>query len=139
MNAPTCSEHQQLQRKACCLEVPTTEQSYVRTSHTAFARGENSATETIACTSATYARHGTFPTLLGKSGSVPDNQSPVIHLLSLKGKEKMTLPATSPLGPTATVTPSIQQKVKKERKHVWQIGDMTPLDEWVNRYDVLSH
>jgi len=82
-----------------------------------------------------------FPPLPGKTSSVPDSQSPDIHhLSSLKGKKKMTLPpATSPSRPPEAVPPFIQWKVKKERKHIWWIGDMTPLDKWVNRYDILSH
>jgi len=80
-----------------------------------------------------------FPPLPEKSGTVPDSQSPDIHLLSLKNKE-MTLPtATGSSGPSAAIPPFIQCKVRKEKKHVWQLGDMTPLDEWVNRYNILSH
>jgi len=49
-----------------------------------------------------------LPTLPGKYSSIPDSQSPVIHLSCLKGKEKMTLPATSPSGPTTAIPPLIQ-------------------------------
>jgi len=80
-----------------------------------------------------------FPILLGKTNRIPDSQSPDIHPLSLKNKE-MTLPITEgPSGPSAAIPPVIQRKVRKERKCVWRLGEMTPLDEWVNRYDVLSH
>jgi len=80
-----------------------------------------------------------FPPLLGKSSSVPDSQTPDIHLSSLKNKEMTPPTATGLSGPSAAIPPFIQCKVRKERKCVWQLGDMTPLDEWVNRYDVLSH
>jgi len=60
-----------------------------------------------------------FPLLLGKTNRIPDGQSPDIHPLSLKNKET-TLPiAKGPSGPSAAVPPFIQQKVRKERKHVW--------------------
>jgi len=56
-----------------------------------------------------------FPLLPGKTDRIPDSQSPNIHPLSLK--KEMTLPtATGPSRPSATIPPSIQQKV---RKCVW--------------------
>jgi len=80
-----------------------------------------------------------FPLLPGKTNRIPDGQSPDIHPSSLKNKE-MTLPIATGLSrPSAAIPPFIQQKVRKERKCVWRLGDMTPLDEWVNRYDVLSY
>ena len=80
-----------------------------------------------------------FPLLPGKTDRIPDGQSPDIHSSSLKNKETTPPIATGPSGPSAAVPPFIQCKVRKERKRVWRLGDMTPLDEWVNRYDILSH
>ena len=60
-----------------------------------------------------------FPPLLGKSGKVPDSQTPDIYPSSLKNKET-TLPiATGLSGPSAAIPPFIQCKVRKERKRVW--------------------
>jgi len=80
-----------------------------------------------------------FPLLPGKTDRIPDGQSPDIHPLSLKNKETTPPIAIGLSGPSATISPFAQHKVRKERKCVWQLGDMTPLDEWVNRYDVLFH
>jgi len=49
-----------------------------------------------------------FPPLLGKSGSVPDSHSPVIHPSSLKGKEKTTLPTAGSSQPPTAIPPVIQ-------------------------------
>ena len=79
-----------------------------------------------------------FPILPGKTDRIPGSQSPDFHPSSLKNKA--TSPITEgPSGPSTAIPPVIQRKVRKERKCVWRLGEMTPLDEWVNRYDVLSH
>jgi len=63
-----------------------------------------------------------FPPLPGKSGKVPNSQTPDIHLSSLKNKE-MTLPiATGPSGPSAAIPPFIQHKVRKEGNMYGDLG-----------------
>jgi len=60
-----------------------------------------------------------FPLLLGKTDRIPDGQTPDIHPSSLKNKETTPPIAIGPSGPSATISPFAQCKVRKERKCVW--------------------